>query len=356
MSKSTKEFHLGPKQLPEDFRPSEFDVICSWARQNFSTAGNKRLRGIIADNVEAYQQAETKVEKGKIIEDIVNQVMALSPSNSGFIRQDKQTGRWSFIGFDKSKDKVGHALRQASKQKVRNGKRKEIPLEPKSETIPAAVSIISRPEYSPPNVPCAPDERAFAHHHPYYWYPPHPHHPPPAPTSMPMPYPPPHMEDGSQTSSFKRFKPLSAFSSSSISPNTVESSGPTYGRPSMPSSDHGEEEREEKPTDAGRNEEFYHQDYHHHRRRPSSSYLASPRGSPTSVADVGKPPAYMHKRDERHCFRGGGGSPYAPSYVAHGGFSSYPAPPPPPQQYPPSHYDLGVQHHHHYHHHHTPSY
>lgn len=61
-----------------------------------------------------YKKAKTKTDKGKIIVDLCKQLIVSSPTKTGFVKLDTKTGRWFFIGYEKSKDKVGHALRKAT--------------------------------------------------------------------------------------------------------------------------------------------------------------------------------------------------------------------------------------------------
>jgi hypothetical protein len=77
-------------------------------------AGNRRLRDIIAQNVPLYKKAKTKTDKGKIIIELCEQLIISSPSQTGFVKLDPKSGQWIFIGYEKSKDKVGHALRKAT--------------------------------------------------------------------------------------------------------------------------------------------------------------------------------------------------------------------------------------------------
>ena len=79
-------------------------------------AGNKRLRDIIAANVQKYIAAgESKRAKGQIIADIVEIVRRESPTGVGFVKMNPKTGRWSYIGTDKAKDKVRlNSWRQAA--------------------------------------------------------------------------------------------------------------------------------------------------------------------------------------------------------------------------------------------------
>ncbi|KAG7337912.1 hypothetical protein IV203_022442 [Nitzschia inconspicua] len=103
------------EELPESFQPSESDVIVGWARQNYHHEGNQILRNIVRENVPRYVAAKTKHEKGIIIIEILETIKARSPSGLGILRQNPTTKRWFYIGTDKAKDKIGHALRKASR-------------------------------------------------------------------------------------------------------------------------------------------------------------------------------------------------------------------------------------------------
>eukprot|EP00531_Pseudo-nitzschia_arenysensis_P014246 CAMPEP_0116128404 /NCGR_PEP_ID=MMETSP0329-20121206/7343_1 /TAXON_ID=697910 /ORGANISM="Pseudo-nitzschia arenysensis, Strain B593" /LENGTH=644 /DNA_ID=CAMNT_0003622543 /DNA_START=302 /DNA_END=2236 /DNA_ORIENTATION=- len=102
-------------ELPEDFTPSKMDVIVGWARQNYHHEGNKMLRNLVRENVPRYMAARTKHDKGTIIVDILEAIRRESPTGVGLVRQNPETGRWSYIGNDKAKDKIGHALRKSSR-------------------------------------------------------------------------------------------------------------------------------------------------------------------------------------------------------------------------------------------------
>ena len=78
--------------------------------------GNRRLRDLISENVPKYLAAQTKTDKGQIIVEIVERIRRESPTGVGMVRMNPKTGRWSFIGIEKAKDKIGHALRKASQE------------------------------------------------------------------------------------------------------------------------------------------------------------------------------------------------------------------------------------------------
>ena len=85
------------------------------------------MRDIIASNIPIYKKAKTKGEKGKIIIEMTKKLILASPSKTGFVKLDPKTGRWYFIGYEKSKDKVGHAIRKATQfQTKKEQKRMEL--------------------------------------------------------------------------------------------------------------------------------------------------------------------------------------------------------------------------------------
>ncbi|KAG7367576.1 hypothetical protein IV203_030247 [Nitzschia inconspicua] len=98
--------------LPENYNPTDDDVICSWARQNHSHR-NERFRMLIEKYAPIYDELSTKYQKSGIIGKIVNEVRRKSPG-AGFVRKDFYSGRWFEIGNEKARDKVGHAIRKAS--------------------------------------------------------------------------------------------------------------------------------------------------------------------------------------------------------------------------------------------------
>ena len=73
------------------------------------------LRNLVRENVPRYMAARTKHDKGTIIVEILETIKRESPTGVGLVRQNPQNGRWSYIGNDKAKDKIGHALRKSSR-------------------------------------------------------------------------------------------------------------------------------------------------------------------------------------------------------------------------------------------------
>jgi hypothetical protein len=76
-------------------------------------AGNSLFRDLVSNSISLYVKADSKATRGLIISDIVQKVQSQSPSGTGFLKMNQDNGRWIFIGINKAKDKVGHALRKA---------------------------------------------------------------------------------------------------------------------------------------------------------------------------------------------------------------------------------------------------
>lgn len=99
-------------KLPEDFKPSDNDVICGKGKNVFSHEGNRRFRQLVEISLDRYNEANTRGKKTQVVQDIVEMVRMNSNNGGGFVRQDK-SGRWWEIGSQCSKEKVGHTIRES---------------------------------------------------------------------------------------------------------------------------------------------------------------------------------------------------------------------------------------------------
>lgn len=86
-------------------------------------AGNKKFRGLIDQYAPKYILATTKFEKTRVIAAITEEVRSKS-SGGGFVRKDFYSGRWHEIGDEKSRDKIGHAIRKAAQELIKKSGRK----------------------------------------------------------------------------------------------------------------------------------------------------------------------------------------------------------------------------------------
>mmetsp|Transcript_13770 Transcript_13770/g.20994 ORF Transcript_13770/g.20994 Transcript_13770/m.20994 type:complete len:218 (+) Transcript_13770:46-699(+) len=107
------------QELPFDFQPGQFDVVCGKGKKCFDHPGNKELRKTTQLSLEEYSQAKTKVEKSRIVTKIINIVKRQNPEG-GFVKLDASSGRWHEVGDLLAREKVGQHLRDALHTKYRS--------------------------------------------------------------------------------------------------------------------------------------------------------------------------------------------------------------------------------------------
>lgn len=97
--------------LPEDFSPSDDDVICGRGKKCYAHIGNDRFRKRVTGMLGEYQKARSKLDKSKVLSDVVEQVRLNSP-RGGFVKQDSD-GRWYEVGDFLAREKTSQAFRDA---------------------------------------------------------------------------------------------------------------------------------------------------------------------------------------------------------------------------------------------------
>jgi hypothetical protein len=108
------------KLLPEDFTPSEHDVLCGRGRACHMWDGNRAYRKMVVSKLGSYLAAKTKVDKGVILSDIVYAVRRKSPQG-GFVKQDSETGRWHEVGDFLAREKTSQYFRDALHEHYSSG-------------------------------------------------------------------------------------------------------------------------------------------------------------------------------------------------------------------------------------------
>lgn len=96
--------------LPEDYRPTKYDVINGRGKKSYNHIANRRFRQLTAMNLKRYQSSKCKVDKTMIVVGIVNAIRRSSPMG-GFIKKDRDNGRWISMSDEGAREKVGHCLR-----------------------------------------------------------------------------------------------------------------------------------------------------------------------------------------------------------------------------------------------------
>lgn len=103
----------------ETMAPSEFDVICGRGRSTFLHSGNKRFRQIIADHIEIYANATTRLDKSMVVSAICDTVRR----NGDFVRQSSDDGsssQWETVTERMAREKCGQGLRDFLSSKYRS--------------------------------------------------------------------------------------------------------------------------------------------------------------------------------------------------------------------------------------------
>lgn len=96
--------------LPPEYKPSAYDVICGRGKGSYNKPGNKKFRAIVRRHVPAYLAAPTKFDKSSVLIEIIEKVKAQDGGKAMFVSSKK--GRWYEIPEEKTREKVGHCLRE----------------------------------------------------------------------------------------------------------------------------------------------------------------------------------------------------------------------------------------------------
>lgn len=98
------------KQLPSEFQPTDFDIICGRGKGHYNRPGCKRLREVIRGFIPEYLASKSKVDKSAVISRILDAVKSQNNSTTRFVKCKK--GSWYEIGDDQAREKVGHTMRE----------------------------------------------------------------------------------------------------------------------------------------------------------------------------------------------------------------------------------------------------
>lgn len=104
--------------------PKTHDILLGRGKTYQNHEGNQRFRAIIAVHIPKYADKQTtRDEKTRIVESIVEDIYQ---GGCSFLKQELPSCVWFEIGYQKVKDKVGHALRDATAEMHRSFKRAEL--------------------------------------------------------------------------------------------------------------------------------------------------------------------------------------------------------------------------------------
>lgn len=87
------------------------DVLCGRGKLSFNHTGNKRFRDLVGGAVTAYNEAESRLAKAAVVNSLVEEVRS---SGGRFLRRDEEAGKWHVLSHAQCREKVGHAIRDAT--------------------------------------------------------------------------------------------------------------------------------------------------------------------------------------------------------------------------------------------------
>ena len=135
------------RYLPEDYEPTQYDVLCGRGRKCYVHAGNRNMRDIVQANLAKYSASSSKMEKGHIIS-LVYEEICEQAGIGGFIKNDEQ-GRWYDVGEFLAREKVSQAFRDSLQEKYKSStasKKKRRELLVQSAELHSQRSLCSLPE------------------------------------------------------------------------------------------------------------------------------------------------------------------------------------------------------------------
>ena len=102
--------------LDQSYQPGTYDVVCGRGKGSYNRPGNKRFRSLVATYIPQYMKARSKIDKSMVLNDIIDKVRSFTNPDTGsaaqFVKYTKSTG-WVLIGDEHTREKVGHAIREA---------------------------------------------------------------------------------------------------------------------------------------------------------------------------------------------------------------------------------------------------
>jgi hypothetical protein len=109
-------FQVWEEDCTSKIVPAPFDILCGRGKTAFMWEGNAWLREVIACHLREFLEAGNRIHKTNIVRRIIQAVL-----NRGgrFLKKDVKGSDWYLAGFKAAREKVSHALRDASTFKVK---------------------------------------------------------------------------------------------------------------------------------------------------------------------------------------------------------------------------------------------
>lgn len=90
----------------------ERDVLCGRSKKSYNHVGNRLFREIVAESMEDYTNASSRIAKSEVVSAIVAKVLA---TGGRFLKWDSKAGGvWRELNRHEQIEKAGHAIRDAT--------------------------------------------------------------------------------------------------------------------------------------------------------------------------------------------------------------------------------------------------
>jgi superfamily II DNA helicase RecQ len=99
-------------QLPEDYEPSDTDILCGRGKACLEHPGNKTFSEVVRANAQKYIEAPKRVYKSSLVASVLD---SLKESGVRFIKQDKHSKLYCELSHDQAHAKTGQAIRHLLK-------------------------------------------------------------------------------------------------------------------------------------------------------------------------------------------------------------------------------------------------
>jgi hypothetical protein len=107
---------LKQERLPEDYKPSDTDILCGRGRACLNRPGNKCFSDAVRANLQKYIDAPKRIDRSVVVASVL---FSLKESGIRFIRQDKHSKLYCELSDDQAHEKTGHAIRDILKKDTR---------------------------------------------------------------------------------------------------------------------------------------------------------------------------------------------------------------------------------------------
>ena len=99
--------------------PGDLDIVCGRGKGSYNRPGNKRLRSVVQRFLPAYKAAPTRSGKSLVLYQVLTAVE--DGGRVRFVKFNPREGWYNESSESEARDKVAHAMREATAAARKNG-------------------------------------------------------------------------------------------------------------------------------------------------------------------------------------------------------------------------------------------